>query len=339
MEARYQLRQSPLRRPASVPSQAERDHEILARVAERVANRIPRARTARRRCTPRSASSRRCGAGRAGSSRSCAGRRTPPGLGRDPDQPADAHPPRQTVRHHDHRGAVGGRLGDLGQGVSRPAPPPRRRVSPVADRRTSSPAKQPTRPARDRPQRPRPRSAPPRTRRGSPAAAGSVSTARPVSAASGAARSRYARERSLDVRCRSGPKPASTGAVCSACAPTDASSSGMSAWPWNRSGRRSTRSGRAARRPAGPPSSTHVHAELDLRAVLPQPLERVELPLLGVLDVHHQVEVVQQHPALLPVPLAADRLGVQTRAAPPRPRRPRRRPGVRWTRSPPGTRR
>ena len=50
--------------------------------------------------------------------------------------------------------------------------------------------------------------------------------------------------------------------------------------------------------------------ERDLRAVLPEPVERVELALLGVLDVHHDVDVVEQHPAATPLALAAHRLGL-----------------------------
>ena len=44
----------------------------------------------------------------------------------------------------------------------------------------------------------------------------------------------------------------------------------------------------------------------DLRAVLPDPLERVVGALLGVLRVDHHVEVVEEHPAALPFALAAD---------------------------------
>src|SRR4029453_9535854 len=49
----------------------------------------------------------------------------------------------------------------------------------------------------------------------------------------------------------------------------------------------------------------------DQRAVPPEPLEGVEGALLVVLDVDDDVEVVQQHPAALPLALAAYRLGVQ----------------------------
>ena len=48
--------------------------------------------------------------------------------------------------------------------------------------------------------------------------------------------------------------------------------------------------------------------EGDERAVLPEPLEGVEDPLLGVLDVHDDVAVVEQHPAAVALALAADRL-------------------------------
>ena len=48
--------------------------------------------------------------------------------------------------------------------------------------------------------------------------------------------------------------------------------------------------------------------ERDERAVLPQPLEGVEHPLLGVLDVDHDVGVVEQHPAAVALALAADGL-------------------------------
>src|SRR5207342_17178 len=61
-----------------------------------------------------------------------------------------------------------------------------------------------------------------------------------------------------------------------------------------------------------PPRSCRTplgHPEVDLGAVLPEPLQLVELTLLVVLDVHDDVAEVEQHPAAVPLPLAADRLG------------------------------
>ena len=52
-----------------------------------------------------------------------------------------------------------------------------------------------------------------------------------------------------------------------------------------------------------------VGRQRDQRAVAPQPLEGVELPLLLVLHVHDDVAVVDQHPAAVALALAADRLG------------------------------
>src|SRR5690349_21473611 len=50
--------------------------------------------------------------------------------------------------------------------------------------------------------------------------------------------------------------------------------------------------------------------ERDARAVLPEPVERVELALLAVEDVHHDVDVVEKHPPAGALALAADRLGL-----------------------------
>ena len=47
------------------------------------------------------------------------------------------------------------------------------------------------------------------------------------------------------------------------------------------------------------------------RAVAPQPLEGVELPLLLVLDVHDDLAVVDEHPATVTFALATDRLGAE----------------------------
>ena len=58
------------------------------------------------------------------------------------------------------------------------------------------------------------------------------------------------------------------------------------------------------------PSSALVHAKLDLWAVAPQPLQRVETPLVRVLYVHHKIEVIKQDPALLPITLPAYRFRV-----------------------------
>ena len=49
--------------------------------------------------------------------------------------------------------------------------------------------------------------------------------------------------------------------------------------------------------------------QLDPRAVLPQPLERVVGALLGMLNVDHDVQVVQQDPAAFPLSLTAHRPG------------------------------
>ena len=80
-----------------------------------------------------------------------------------------------------------------------------------------------------------------------------------------------------------------------------------------RGARRSRRSGRAG---AGPAAAARrqltggdVGRQRDHRAVAPEPLEGVELPLLLVLDVHHDLAVVDQHPAAVALALAADRLG------------------------------
>src|SRR4029078_1471000 len=84
--------------------------------------------------------------------------------------------------------------------------------------------------------------------------------------------------------------------------------------------RRSTPSGRAAIAPAGRAATARsgrppgVHAQLrqlDRRAVLPDPLERVVGALLGVLHVDHPVEVVKGPPAALPFALAADQAGAR----------------------------
>jgi len=51
-----------------------------------------------------------------------------------------------------------------------------------------------------------------------------------------------------------------------------------------------------------------MQLEWDLRAVLPQSLEVVERALLRVLHVDHEVDVVQEDPTVLAVPLTTDRL-------------------------------
>ena len=118
------------------------------------------------------------------------------------------------------------------------------------------------------------------------------------------------------------------------------SSSSTSVWPWNRSstfhpvwpcrqrthpwrrgrvmrGLRCTPAVRTPRRWSGRvvlvarPRRTDVVGQLDERAVLPDPLERVVDPLLGVLDVDDHVDVVEQHPAALALALAAYRLGAE----------------------------
>ena len=82
-----------------------------------------------------------------------------------------------------------------------------------------------------------------------------------------------------------------------------------------------------------------VRRELDQRAVAPQPLEGVELPLLLVLHVHDDVAVVDQHPPAVALALAADRLARRSRGACPRPRRRSTSPGGRWSPRRAGTRR
>src|SRR5690606_2525391 len=94
---------------------------------------------------------------------------------------------------------------------------------------------------------------------------------------------------------------------------------------------RCTRSGRGAAAPAAapagsanpPPDDSHVlrrvggvdrrtgathTVDLDGRAVLPQAVEGVEVALVLVLDVHHDVDVVEQRPPSLAGALAADGL-------------------------------
>ena len=51
--------------------------------------------------------------------------------------------------------------------------------------------------------------------------------------------------------------------------------------------------------------------QLEDGAVLPQPLQGVEDPLLRVLHVHDDVHVVQEDPAALALPLAADGLDAE----------------------------
>src|SRR5690625_4622216 len=49
----------------------------------------------------------------------------------------------------------------------------------------------------------------------------------------------------------------------------------------------------------------------DLGTISPQSFQRVIRPIFGMLDVHHDVGVIQQHPATLTFALTADRLGVE----------------------------
>ncbi len=60
---------------------------------------------------------------------------------------------------------------------------------------------------------------------------------------------------------------------------------------------------------ASPLVGDDVGRQRDRRAVAPEPLEGVELPLLLVLDVHDDLAVVDEHPAPVALALAADRLG------------------------------
>src|SRR5439155_11375218 len=69
---------------------------------------------------------------------------------------------------------------------------------------------------------------------------------------------------------------------------------------------RATRSGvwRPAWRSASArPSVSVFQTKVHLPGVAPQPLEQVVLPRLGVEDVHHHLDVVQQHPAPAAQPL------------------------------------
>src|SRR5699024_8982310 len=71
-------------------------------------------------------------------------------------------------------------------------------------------------------------------------------------------------------------------------------------------------SDRAARRPGGCGELSRRRVLVDLQVddgrIAPQPLERVEGAVLGVLDVDDDVAVVQQHPAGVALALAAQRL-------------------------------
>src|SRR5690606_7597127 len=60
----------------------------------------------------------------------------------------------------------------------------------------------------------------------------------------------------------------------------------------------------------GVAAAARVLGQLDGRAVLPQPLERVVGAVLGVLHVHHDVAEVEQDPAGLRLALLPDGLGV-----------------------------
>ena len=130
----------------------------------------------------------------------------------------------------------------------------------------------------------------------------------------------------------SGRKAASRRAARSACM-IPVSLSGMSVWPWKRSSS-STPSARAATAPGGcragrrrrsrgrpgrsagvrsrrglPPARGDRLGQPDDRAVLPEALQRVEHPLIRVLHVNDDINVVEQHPAAVPLPLPADGLG------------------------------
>src|SRR5437763_8433514 len=155
---------------------------------------------------------------------------------------------------------------------------------------------------------------------------GSDHTGRPVSSASGAAVS-AARRRSLET-IASGLSAASRGATAAAC-PRPTSSSGTSSCPWmvrealypvrpcrttsSRVMRRAGNGGAPRQRARSRVALGRYQVavdERDRRAVLPQPVLRVELALLAVLNVHHDVDVVEQHPAAGPFALPAHRLGL-----------------------------
>src|SRR5882757_9579026 len=132
-------------------------------------------------------------------------------------------------------------------------------------------------------------------------------TFRPVISPSGAAVC-IARCASEDAM-RPGRSAATSAAASNACA-RPMSSSGGSAWPWKRCcafhSVRPCRSSSTRRRVTSRLPVTVV--ELDHGAVLPEPFEPVEDPLLGVLDVHHDVGVVEQHPASVAPALTPKRL-------------------------------
>src|SRR5690242_8829932 len=146
----------------------------------------------------------------------------------------------------------------------------------------------------------------------------SGSTASPLAAATCSAVC-MARARSLD-QSLTGSRPASTPATHCACA-CPRRLSGTSAWPCARPSafqsvspcRTRTRVRPGPRAGGGAPASAgggtgDVGREVDQGAVAPQPLQRVELPLLLVLHVDDDVAVVDQHPPTVPLALATDRL-------------------------------
>src|SRR4051794_19569538 len=108
-----------------------------------------------------------------------------------------------------------------------------------------------------------------------------------------------------------GPRAAMAGATASAWAWPSASSC-ESDWPWiRRTAFQSVRPCRSRIRSttgSAAGGGGDVRGERDGRAVAPEPLERVELPLLLVLDMDDDLAVVDQHPAAVALALAADRL-------------------------------
>src|SRR6478672_894917 len=152
---------------------------------------------------------------------------------------------------------------------------------------------------------------------------GSGVATRPVAASTYDAVSR-ARARSL-LHSSVGRRSARYGAAAAAWA-RPVSSRGTSVCPWARPSRfqavRPCRSSTSRRPPAVSAASTaerwrsalnsaargDVGGQLDHGAVAPQPLEGVELPLLLVLDVDHDLAVVDEDPPSVALALATDGL-------------------------------
>ena len=253
-------------------------------------------------------------------------------VGLQAQQPPDGGADGAAVADHDQRAAVGGSFSAL-----RSAPrarPGRRPRSPAHRRRAARARRASTRRTARRTARRSPRASAPATRpRTSRAGASSCVTSRPVRAASSRGRGRRPLQVGGDDRVRAAARPA---AGRRGAPGRRRSRSARCPWSPGSGAPGSTRSGRAAtgrrggpgapgprraghRTPSLPPSSPRprrrpaglplgvllglaagrlgVLGQLELGAVLPQPLQRVEDALLAVLDVHDDVDVVEQHPA------------------------------------------